>query len=88
MKHESEGKGKQRHIVVIKVKEESKESTNGTSQEQEEEKVAQTEESNGLLIEHARLAMASKVERTKMLDTSHVQAFHGSSHGAEFREFC
>ena len=50
--------------------------------------MAQTEESNGLLIEHARLAMASKVERTKMLDTSHVQAFHGSSHGVEFRQFC
>ena len=43
---------------------------------------------NETLLRHAEILMASKVQRTKMIDSEHVNAFHESEEGKEFKEFC
>ena len=49
--------------------------------------VQSSNEQSMILLRHAEILMASKVERTRIIDEKHVKAFHQSSEGEEFRGF-
>ena len=49
--------------------------------------VISPEQNQRLLMKHAQIVVASRTERVKMIEDTHVKTFHDSSHGEEFREF-